>query len=134
MNQLSGGQKSLVALGLIFAIQKCDPAPFYLFDEIDQVIIEGVSVEEWFEAKPLFSFTFHTLHLHTFISHLLFCFLPLQVVNICSLFCLLSSVFTVECNKLETKQFFIFSITNIKLVVQSEYLTKLKRYKLPATD
>jgi hypothetical protein len=38
MNQLSGGQKSLVALGLIFAIQKCDPAPFYLFDEIDQVI------------------------------------------------------------------------------------------------
>lgn len=38
MNQLSGGQKSLVALALIFAIQKCDPAPFYLFDEIDQVI------------------------------------------------------------------------------------------------
>lgn len=35
MQQLSGGQKSLVALGLIFAIQKCDPAPFYLFDEID---------------------------------------------------------------------------------------------------
>ncbi|XP_058794307.1 structural maintenance of chromosomes protein 3-like [Phymastichus coffea] len=34
-NQLSGGQKSLVALTLIFAIQKCDPAPFYLFDEID---------------------------------------------------------------------------------------------------
>ncbi|CAG9761372.1 unnamed protein product [Ceutorhynchus assimilis] len=38
MNQLSGGQKSLVALGLIFAIQKCDPAPFYLFDEIDQAL------------------------------------------------------------------------------------------------
>ena len=37
MNQLSGGQKSLVAMALIFAIQKCDPAPFYLFDEIDQV-------------------------------------------------------------------------------------------------
>lgn len=37
MNQLSGGQKALVALALIFAIQKCDPAPFYLFDEIDQV-------------------------------------------------------------------------------------------------
>lgn len=45
MNQLSGGQKSLVALALIFAIQKCDPAPFYLFDEIDQVcscILNGV--------------------------------------------------------------------------------------------
>lgn len=38
MNQLSGGQKSLVALAMIFSIQKCDPAPFYLFDEIDQVI------------------------------------------------------------------------------------------------
>ncbi|KAJ1655564.1 Structural maintenance of chromosomes protein 3 [Dispira simplex] len=35
MQQLSGGQKSVVALGLIFAIQRCDPAPFYLFDEID---------------------------------------------------------------------------------------------------
>ncbi|OIR59038.1 MAG: structural maintenance of chromosomes protein 3 [Amphiamblys sp. WSBS2006] len=33
--QLSGGQKSLVALCLIFAIQQCDPAPFYLFDEVD---------------------------------------------------------------------------------------------------
>lgn len=38
IQQLSGGQKSLVALGLIFAIQRCDPAPFYLFDEIDQAL------------------------------------------------------------------------------------------------
>jgi structural maintenance of chromosome 3 (chondroitin sulfate proteoglycan 6) len=38
MLQLSGGQKSLVALAFIFAIQKCDPAPFYLFDEIDQAL------------------------------------------------------------------------------------------------
>lgn len=35
IQQLSGGQKSLCALGLVFAIQKSDPAPFYLFDEID---------------------------------------------------------------------------------------------------
>ncbi|KIJ60275.1 hypothetical protein HYDPIDRAFT_43407 [Hydnomerulius pinastri MD-312] len=35
IQQLSGGQKSLVALATVFAIQKCDPAPFYLFDEID---------------------------------------------------------------------------------------------------
>ena len=35
MQQLSGGQKTMVALCLIFAIQRCDPAPFYIFDEID---------------------------------------------------------------------------------------------------
>lgn len=38
MKQLSGGQKTLVALALIFAIQGCDPAPFYLFDEIDAAL------------------------------------------------------------------------------------------------
>merc|ERR1712032_442551 len=36
--KLSGGQRALVALALIFAIQRCDPAPFYLFDEIDQAL------------------------------------------------------------------------------------------------
>lgn len=35
LRQLSGGQKSIVALALIFSIQRLDPAPFYLFDEID---------------------------------------------------------------------------------------------------
>ncbi|KJE90720.1 cohesin complex subunit [Capsaspora owczarzaki ATCC 30864] len=40
MQQLSGGQKTLVALALIFAIQRCDPAPFYLFDELDQALDE----------------------------------------------------------------------------------------------
>lgn len=35
ISQLSGGQKSLCAIALILAIQRCDPAPFYLFDEID---------------------------------------------------------------------------------------------------
>lgn len=38
MSQLSGGQKALVALALIFSIQRCDPAPFYLFDELDQAL------------------------------------------------------------------------------------------------
>ncbi|TVU26601.1 hypothetical protein EJB05_29155, partial [Eragrostis curvula] len=38
MKQLSGGQKAVVALALIFAIQKCDSAPFYLFDEIDAAL------------------------------------------------------------------------------------------------
>ena len=35
LNQLSGGQKSIVALAYTFALQKCDPSPVYIFDEID---------------------------------------------------------------------------------------------------
>eukprot|EP00933_Yihiella_yeosuensis_P047583 TRINITY_DN4343_c1_g1_i5.p1 TRINITY_DN4343_c1_g1~~TRINITY_DN4343_c1_g1_i5.p1 ORF type:complete len:1129 (+),score=316.84 TRINITY_DN4343_c1_g1_i5:239-3625(+) len=38
MNQLSGGQKTVVAIALIFAIQRLEPAPFYLFDEIDAAL------------------------------------------------------------------------------------------------
>lgn len=36
--QLSGGQKAVVALATVFAIQRTDPAPFYLFDEIDAAL------------------------------------------------------------------------------------------------
>ncbi|KYQ91259.1 structural maintenance of chromosome protein [Tieghemostelium lacteum] len=38
VRQLSGGQKTLVALTLIFALQRTDPAPFYLLDEIDAAL------------------------------------------------------------------------------------------------
>ncbi len=38
IQQLSGGQKSLVALALIFAIQRVDAAPFYIFDEVDSAL------------------------------------------------------------------------------------------------
>ncbi|KAJ3438560.1 structural maintenance of chromosomes protein [Anaeramoeba flamelloides] len=38
ISELSGGQKTIVALALIFAIQKCDPSPLYLFDEIDSAL------------------------------------------------------------------------------------------------
>jgi structural maintenance of chromosome 3 (chondroitin sulfate proteoglycan 6) len=39
MKRLSGGQKTVVALTLIFSMQQCDPAPpFYLFDEIDAAL------------------------------------------------------------------------------------------------
>ncbi len=36
--QLSGGQQTVVALAFIFAIQRCDPSPFYVFDEIDAAL------------------------------------------------------------------------------------------------
>ncbi|XP_050076677.1 structural maintenance of chromosomes protein 3-like [Anopheles maculipalpis] len=38
LHTLSGGQKTLVAIALIFAMQRYNPAPFYLFDEIDQAL------------------------------------------------------------------------------------------------
>merc|ERR1712048_359669 len=38
MSQLSGGQKTVVAISLIFAMQRLEPAPFYLFDEIDAAL------------------------------------------------------------------------------------------------
>lgn len=38
MSLLSGGQKTLVSLALIFAIQRTDPAPFYLLDEVDAAL------------------------------------------------------------------------------------------------
>ena len=36
LEQLSGGEKSVASLALIFAIQDYDPSPFYYFDEVDQ--------------------------------------------------------------------------------------------------
>ena len=81
MQQLSGGQKSLVALTLIFAIQKCDPAPFYLFDEIDQALdaqhrkaVAG-NIAQWFCAfyrdntmltNTLSWIQVHIVHWHNF--------------------------------------------------------------------
>jgi len=35
-NQLSGGEKSMAALALIFSIQDYEPSPFYYLDEVDQ--------------------------------------------------------------------------------------------------
>ncbi|WP_457591665.1 chromosome segregation protein SMC [Geoglobus sp.] len=43
LEQMSGGEKSLVALAFIFAIQRYKPAPFYAFDEVD-MFLDGVNV------------------------------------------------------------------------------------------
>lgn len=38
LDALSGGEKSLAALGFIFAIQQYQPSPFYLLDEVDMFL------------------------------------------------------------------------------------------------
>jgi structural maintenance of chromosome 2 len=38
LSELSGGQRSLVALSLILAMLKFKPAPFYILDEIDAAL------------------------------------------------------------------------------------------------
>lgn len=38
IRQLSGGQRTITSLSLIFAIQESDRAPFYIFDEIDPAL------------------------------------------------------------------------------------------------
>jgi len=45
MEALSGGEKSLTALALIFSIQQFRPAPFYAFDEID-MFLDGSNAEK----------------------------------------------------------------------------------------
>jgi len=45
LEALSGGERSLASMALIFAIQEYDPSPFYLLDEIDQNL-DAVNAEK----------------------------------------------------------------------------------------
>ena len=38
LSQLSGGQKTVVVVSLIFAVLKLDAAPFYILDEFDHAL------------------------------------------------------------------------------------------------
>ncbi len=44
LESMSGGEKSLTALSFLFALQQCNPAPFYAFDEVDSAL-DGINVE-----------------------------------------------------------------------------------------
>jgi structural maintenance of chromosome 3 (chondroitin sulfate proteoglycan 6) len=37
-SEFSGGQKTVIALSILMALQKCEPAPFYVFDEVDAAL------------------------------------------------------------------------------------------------
>ncbi|MFQ5985738.1 MAG: chromosome segregation protein SMC [Thermoplasmata archaeon] len=45
LEALSGGEKSLVSMAFIFALQRHDPSPFYLLDEVDQNL-DAVNAEK----------------------------------------------------------------------------------------
>lgn len=44
LSSLSGGEKSMASLALIFAIQRFDPSPFYVLDEVD-MFLDNVNAE-----------------------------------------------------------------------------------------
>ena len=44
LEQLSGGEKSLASLAFIFALQRYDPSPLYVFDEVD-MSLDAVKAE-----------------------------------------------------------------------------------------
>ncbi len=44
LSALSGGEKSIASLALIFALQHYDPSPFYVLDEVD-MFLDGVNAE-----------------------------------------------------------------------------------------
>jgi len=45
MDQLSGGEKTVAALALLFAIHSCNPAPFFVLDEVDAAL-DGANVNK----------------------------------------------------------------------------------------
>ncbi|HZK09751.1 MAG TPA: hypothetical protein VFD08_01650, partial [Clostridia bacterium] len=63
MNLLSGGEKSLTAIALLFAVLKTKPAPFYVLDEIEAALDDiniqrfGTFLEEFSEGSQFILIT-----------------------------------------------------------------------------
>ena len=56
--QLSGGEKALTAISLLFAIQNLKPSPFCLLDEIEAALADDSNVDRF--AKYLHKLTKNT--------------------------------------------------------------------------
>jgi structural maintenance of chromosome 3 (chondroitin sulfate proteoglycan 6) len=37
-NDFSGGEKTVIALSIVLTLQRCEPAPFYVLDEVDAAL------------------------------------------------------------------------------------------------
>ena len=63
MNLLSGGEKALTAIALLFAVLKTKPAPFYVLDEIEAALDDikiqrfGTFLEEFSEGSQFILIT-----------------------------------------------------------------------------
>ena len=51
MEQLSGGEKTVAALGLLFAIHSFHPSPFFVLDEVDAAL-DNTNVEKVRACAP----------------------------------------------------------------------------------
>lgn len=71
MSQLSGGQKSVVAMVFILSLQHCDPAPFYLFDEVDAALdvqyrsSVAAVIQEQVSFKNTFLISLHSIYVQS---------------------------------------------------------------------
>ena len=63
LDEMSGGEKSVTALALLFAIKQYQPSPFYIFDEIDAALDEdnsarmGLMIQEVAKKSQVISIT-----------------------------------------------------------------------------